>query len=137
MHAADEVLNAVLAHWSCLESTGHGSTEILCQGSAFTRKGTKSHCHDLWDLNKARSCFKQCHLSAPGLPTYKMMPLKRIPSVLAQTTQSWTSHRTRKEHQQDLFASVSLGTHQYFPGSNTTLQTLKISSPYDGLVFCR
>lgn len=108
MHATDEVLNTVLAHWSCLESTGHGSTEILCQGSAFTRKGTKSHGHDLWDHNKARSCFKQCHLSAPGLPMYKMMPLIHIPSVLAQTTQSWTSHHTRKEHQQDLFASVSL-----------------------------
>lgn len=46
MHAVDEVLYTVLALWSCLESR---NTEILCQGSAFTRKGKKSHCQDLWD----------------------------------------------------------------------------------------
>lgn len=46
MHAVDEVLYTVLALWSCLESR---NTEILCQGSAFTTKGKKSHCQDLWD----------------------------------------------------------------------------------------
>lgn len=64
MHVVDEEgLNTVLVHWSSLKSRSHGSTEILCQGSAFTRKGTKSHCHALWDHNEAGSCFNvKCQL---------------------------------------------------------------------------
>lgn len=90
-HTTDEeVLNVV--SW-CLESRGHRHTEILCpasQGSAFTRKGTKSHCHDLRYRSKACSCFTQRPLSkraAPGLRIHKMMPFEHIPSVPAQSIQ--------------------------------------------------
>lgn len=74
-----------------------------------------------------RSCFQQCHLSAPGLPIPKTMPYQTHPKSFGTDHPELTSHLTRKEHQCDLSASVRLGTHQYFPWlqhhtSNTTDQ---------------